>query len=63
MVHHVYISSNMKSTFIVLKYDQLVGCNSYNLVMSRSPSFVIKEQVKFQEGEQMLATTYNLSSN
>jgi hypothetical protein len=63
MVHHVYISSNMKSTFIVLKYDQLVSCNSYNLVMWRSPSFVIKEHVKFQEGEQMLATTYNLSSN
>jgi len=60
MVHHIYICSNLKSPFVVQQYDQLEGCNRYNHVMSRSPSFVIKKQVKFQEGEQrwLLPTTY-----
>jgi len=52
MVHRVYNCSNLKSPFVVQQYDQLKGCNRYNHVMSRSPSFVIKKQVKFQEGEQ-----------
>jgi len=52
MVHRVYICSNLKSLFVVQQYDQLEGCNRYNHVMSRSPSFVIKKQVKFQQGEQ-----------
>ena len=60
LVHRVYICSNLKSPFVVQQYDQLEGCNRYNHVMSRSPSFVIKKQVKFQEGEQrwLLPTTY-----
>jgi hypothetical protein len=60
MVHCIYISSNLKSPFVVQKYDQLGSCNRYNHVMSRSPSFVIKQQVKFQEEEQywLLPTTY-----
>jgi hypothetical protein len=59
MVHRVYICSNLKSPFIVPQYDQLEGCNRYNHVMSRSPSFVIKKQIKFQEGGQcwLLPTT------
>ena len=52
MVHRVYICSNLKSPYIVQKYDQPKDCNCYNLVMSSSPSFVIKKHVKFQEGEQ-----------
>ena len=52
MMHHVYICSNLKSPFIVRKYDQLEGCNSYNVIMSSSTSFVIKKHVEFQEGEQ-----------
>ena len=52
MVHRVYICSNLKSHFVVQQYDRLEGCNRYNHVMSRSPSFVIRKQVKFQEGEQ-----------
>jgi hypothetical protein len=47
MLHGVYICSNLKSSFIKHKYDQLEGCNSYNIVMSRSPSFAIKKHVKF----------------
>ena len=52
MVHRVYICSNLKSPYIVQKYDQPKDCNCYNLVMSSFPSFVIKKHVKFQEGEQ-----------
>ena len=61
MVHRVYICSNLKSPYIVQKYDQPKDCNCYNLVMSSSPSFVIKKHVKFQEGEQcwLLPTTFS----
>jgi len=60
MVHRVYICSNMKSPFLVQQYDQLEGYNFYNLVISSSSSFVLKKQVKFQEGEQcwILPITY-----
>jgi len=51
MVHRVYICSNLKSPFLVQQYDQLGGYNCYNLVMSSSSSFVLKKQVKFQEGK------------
>jgi len=54
MVHRVYICSNLNSHFAMLQYDQFEGCNIYNNVMWRNPSFVIKKQVKFQEGEQCL---------
>jgi hypothetical protein len=47
MVHRVYICSNLKSPFSVHQYDQSKGCIRYNHVMLRSPSFVIKQQVKF----------------
>jgi hypothetical protein len=59
MVHRVYICSNLKSPYIVQKYDQPKDCNCYNFVMSSSPNFAIKKQVKFQEGEQcwLLPTT------
>jgi len=59
MVHRVYICLNLKSPFLVQQYDQLEGCNYYNLVMSSFSSFVLKKQVKFQEGEQcwILPTT------
>ena len=59
MVHRVYICSNLNSPFAMLQYDQFEGCNIYNNVMRRNPSFVIKKQVKFQEGEQywILPTT------
>jgi hypothetical protein len=43
MVHRVYICSNMKSPFAMHQYDQSKGCIRYNHVMSRSPSFVIKQ--------------------
>jgi hypothetical protein len=52
MVHRVYICSNLKSPFVVQQYDNFKAYNRYNHVMSRSPRFVIKQQVKFQEGEQ-----------
>jgi hypothetical protein len=52
MVHRVYICSNLKSPFVVQQYDNFKAYNRYNHVMSRSPSFVIKQYVKFQEGEQ-----------
>jgi hypothetical protein len=51
MVHQVYICSNLKSPFSVHQYDQSKGRIRYNHVMLRSPSFVIKKQAKFQEGE------------
>ena len=54
MVHRVYICSNLNSPFAMLQYDQFEGCNIYNNVMWRNPSFVIKKQVKFQEGKQCL---------
>jgi hypothetical protein len=47
MVHRVYICSNLKSPFVVQQYDNFEAYNRYNHVMSRSPSFVIKQQVKF----------------
>jgi hypothetical protein len=43
MVHRVYICSTLKSPFIVQKYDQLEGTNSDNVVMSKSPSFVMRK--------------------
>jgi hypothetical protein len=52
MVHRVYICLNLKSPFVIPQYDNFEAYNRYNHVMSRSPSFVIKQQVKFQEGEQ-----------
>jgi hypothetical protein len=52
MVHRVYICLNLKSPFAVHQYDQSKGFIRYNHVMSRSPSFVIKKQVNFQEREQ-----------
>jgi hypothetical protein len=42
-VHRVYICSNLKSPYIVQKYDQPKDCNCYNFVMSSSPNFVIKK--------------------
>jgi hypothetical protein len=47
MVHRVYICSNLKSPFVVQQYDNFEVYNRYNHVMSRSPSFVIKQHVKF----------------
>jgi len=47
MVHRVYFCLNLKSPFVVQQYDQLEGCNRYNSVISRSPSFVIKKQINF----------------
>jgi hypothetical protein len=43
----------------VHQYDQSKSFIRYNNVLSRSPSFVIKKQAKFQEGEQcwLLPTT------
>jgi hypothetical protein len=60
MVHRVYICSNLKSSFILQKYDQLEGCDCYNLVMASSSSFVLKKQAKFQEEDHywLLPTTY-----
>jgi hypothetical protein len=52
MVHRVYICSNLKSPFVVQQYDNFEAYNRYNHVMSRSPSFAIKQHVKFQEGKQ-----------
>ena len=59
MVHRVYMCLNLKSHFIAHKYDQLKGCNCYNLVMSSSPDFVITKHVKFEEDQQcwLLPTT------
>jgi hypothetical protein len=51
MVHRVYICSNLKPPFVVQQYDNFEAYNRYNHIMSRSPSFVIKQQVKIQEGE------------
>ena len=51
MVRRIYICSNLKSPFIMQKYDQLVLCNSYNHAISSSPSFIVKKQDKSQEGE------------
>ena len=50
MVHHVYICSNLKSSFVVEQYDPLESYNSTNFVMSSSPSFVLKKHDKFKEG-------------
>jgi hypothetical protein len=47
MVHRVYICLNLKSSFIVQQYDNFEAYNRYNHVISRSPSFVIKQHVKF----------------
>ena len=59
MVHRVYICSNLNSLFSVHQYDQIEGCNIYNNIMWRFPSFGLKKQVKFQEGEHcwLLPTT------
>jgi hypothetical protein len=60
MVHRVYICSNLKSPFLVQQYDNFEVYNRYNHVISRSPSFVIKQYVEFQEEEQywLLPTIY-----
>jgi hypothetical protein len=42
----------MKSPFVVQQYDNFEAYNIYNHVMSRSPSFIIKQHVQFQEGGQ-----------
>ena len=47
MVHQIYICLNLKSHFVVQQYDQSEGCNRYDHVMSRSPSFIIQKHVKF----------------
>jgi hypothetical protein len=47
MVHTIYICSNLKSPFVVQQYNNFEAYNRYNYVMSRYPSFVIKQQVKF----------------
>jgi len=52
MVHCVYFCLNLKYSFVVQQYHQLEGCNRYNHVMSRSPNFIRRTQVNFQEGEQ-----------
>jgi hypothetical protein len=52
MVHRVYICLNLKSPFVMQQYDNFEVYNRYNHVMSKFPSFVIKQQVKFQEEEQ-----------
>jgi hypothetical protein len=59
MVHRIYISSNLKPSFVVQKYDQPESCNCNNFVMSNSSSFVLKKHVKFQKEEQywLLPTT------
>jgi hypothetical protein len=49
MVHRVYICSNLKFPFAVHQYDQSKGCIRYNHVMSRSPSFVIKNRLTFKK--------------
>jgi len=61
MVHRVYFCLNLKCPFGVQQYDQLEGCNRYNHVMSRSPNFIVRTQVNFQEGEQswLLPITYS----
>ena len=60
MVHRIYICSDLIPSFVVQRYDQLEGCNIHNHVLSKAPSFLIKKQVKFQEGEQcwLLPTTF-----
>jgi hypothetical protein len=49
MVHRFYICSNLNSPFTMRQYDQLEGCNSYNHVISRPPSFILKKQDKSQK--------------
>ena len=51
MVHRVYMCSNLKSTLVVQEFVQVEGCNNNNHILSTSPSFVLKKQVNFQEGE------------
>ena len=51
MVHRVYICSNLKSPLVVQECDHVEGYNSNNLGISSSSSFVLKQQVKIQEGE------------
>jgi hypothetical protein len=60
MLHRVHICSNLKSSFAMQKYDQLEGCNCYNLVMSSFPSSVLEKKAKFQEEEHywLRPTTY-----
>ena len=62
MVYRVYICSYQESSFVVQQYDQLESCNTYNHIMSRSPSIAIKKHVKFSEGKQYWLLP-NLSSN
>jgi len=51
MVHRVYICSNLKSPFVAQQHDQLEGYNHNNHVMSKSPSSILKQQVKFLKEE------------
>ena len=59
MVHRVYMCSNLKYPLVVQEFDQVEGCNNNNHILSTSPSFVLKKQVNFQEGERywLLPTT------
>jgi hypothetical protein len=54
MVHRVYICSNMKSPFVMKKYDQLEGCVKTNHIMSSSssPSLYLLQQQGQLQGEQ-----------
>ena len=67
MVHRVYICSNLKSPFVEKQYNQLEGCTNTNYIMSStscSSLFVLKQQNKFQEGEQgwMMSRTSTTTS-
>ena len=43
MVRRIYFCSNVKSPFIMQKYDHLELSNSYNHAILSSPSFIIKK--------------------
>jgi hypothetical protein len=51
MVHRVDIFSDLRSPFILQKYNQLECCSRYNLVILSSSSFVLKKHDKPQKGE------------
>jgi hypothetical protein len=66
LVHRIYISSNLKSPFIVQQYDQLESCNCDNFVMSNSSSFVLKNRLNSKKGSNIgyyLQLVLQLSSN
>jgi len=45
MVHRIYICSDLISSFVVQRYDQVERWNRYNSVMSSPPSFVLKNRI------------------